>query len=594
MVKVIIGAEVKVEGLDKAGQSVGSFKKQLKEAQLDVLDMANKFGLTSTEAQNAAMKVARLKDAIGDAKQLSDTFNPDKKFVALGGALQGVTAGFAAYSGAMGLLGAESKEIEKLLLKVQSAMALQQGIAGIAGAIDSFKLLANTVKTKVVGAFSTLKGAILATGLGALVIAIVAVYEAMTIMADRAEAAAEATKKLNEETQRFSEIGLKGELDYLNKKEKLDVAKAKLAGKTESEIFAIQQDFRRQRIEALRREYEETQGIDVAADATKLAAIKNAIVDGQVAEAENVLRLRKIREDASKDGEGKNNNDEIEKARKKQEELLALKKQGLLDELAAIQAYGVELAEEDNLKAEAERERLAINQEQLLETKVALAELALLEDPDSIDNRLAKEQADFDLEMAQFEGNNIQRQVLEKEHSQAVVDIKAEEVEAKKKLEEIELQQQMELVDGIAGALNTLADIAGRQTTAGKVLAIAVTTINTIKGAISAFTGMSQQIPGPVGIALGVVAAAGVVASGVKAVKQITAVKIPRGGSVGGGVGSISLPNAPLTPQAQTTRLDQGSINAVGNAASRAYVLETDVSGNQERIRRLNRAAKIN
>jgi hypothetical protein len=47
-------------------------------------------------------------------------------------------------------------------------------------------------------------------------------------------------------------------------------------------------------------------------------------------------------------------------------------------------------------------------------------------------------------------------------------------------------------------------------------------------------------------------------------------------------------------PQAATTTLNQGQINQIGNTAARAFVLETDVSGNQERVRRLNRAARIN
>jgi hypothetical protein len=170
MAKVVIGAEIKVDGLDAAGQSVGSFKKQLREAQGELVAMADKFGLASSQAQAAAMKVAGLKDSIGDAKALADTFNPDKKFVALGGAVQGVVAGFSAYSGAMGLLGLESKETEKLLLRVQSAMAIQQGLSGIAGAVDSFKLLGTTIVQKVVTAFSTLRGAIISTGIGALVV----------------------------------------------------------------------------------------------------------------------------------------------------------------------------------------------------------------------------------------------------------------------------------------------------------------------------------------------------------------------------------------------------------------------------------------
>ena len=49
----------------------------------------------------------------------------------LGGALQGAASGFAVVQGAMGLFGTESEEVEQAMLKVQSAMALTQGIAGL-------------------------------------------------------------------------------------------------------------------------------------------------------------------------------------------------------------------------------------------------------------------------------------------------------------------------------------------------------------------------------------------------------------------------------------------------------------------------------
>ena len=99
--------------------------KQLKAATIELNIITDKFGTTSKEAIAAAKRVAGLKDAIGDAKALADTFSPDKKFVALGGAVQGAVSGFSALQGAMGLFGSESKDVEKLLLKVQSATALQ-------------------------------------------------------------------------------------------------------------------------------------------------------------------------------------------------------------------------------------------------------------------------------------------------------------------------------------------------------------------------------------------------------------------------------------------------------------------------------------
>ena len=603
-IKTVIAAELKIEGLDKAGQSVGSIRKQLKEAQADVIAMADKFGIASKEAQNAAMKVADITDRIGDAKALSDTFNPDRKFVALGSALQGVTAGFSAFTGAMGLVGAESKEVEKLLLKVQSAMALQQGISGIMGAIDGFKLLANTIKTQVVTAFSTMKGAILATGLGALVIAIAAVVQGFSEMSDAADEAAESQKKLNEETQRFADIGLKGELDYLNQKEKLDIAKAKLAGKSEQEIFQIQQQFRRDRIAALQREYDETKGIDEAADASKRQAIQAAIVDGQVAEAENILKLRKMKEDAAKEDGDKldaKNKQEQEKLAQQLEKLRQIQAENRRKEKDDIEAYGAALAADDQAKSDADQaksdaeiERLRNNKQVELETKQALAELALLEDPDSIDNKIAKANADFELEMMNFEGNEIQRQVKVKEFSDRLVKIKKEEVDAKNQLSQLEQQQVEAGLNAISGALDAFAEVAGRQSAAGKALSIAVTVIKTIQGGVAAFMGMTQQIPGPVGIALGAVAAAGVVASGYASIAKMKAVPIPGKGGGSGGGSVPSAPAAPIIPRPQTTALDQQSINAVGNAAARSYVLETDVTNNQERIRRLNRAARIN
>jgi hypothetical protein len=121
--------------------NLGSLKSQLREAQAEVSAMSEKFGATSVEAMNAAKAAARLKDTIGDAKVLTDAFNPDAKFKALTASMSGALNGFQAVQGAMGLFGAEGKEVEEMMLKVQSAMALTQGIDGVLESIDSFKTL---------------------------------------------------------------------------------------------------------------------------------------------------------------------------------------------------------------------------------------------------------------------------------------------------------------------------------------------------------------------------------------------------------------------------------------------------------------------
>ena len=59
----------------------------------------------------------------------------------------------------------------------------------------------------------------------------------------------------------------------------------------------------------------------------------------------------------------------------------------------------------------------------------------------------------------------------------------------------------------------------------------------------------------------------------------------------GGGAAPIS-PNS-LFQTASVTRLDQQSINQLGSATNRAYVVESDITNSQEKIIRINRAARL-
>jgi hypothetical protein len=171
MAKQVIALEATLNSGPAEG-SVKSLKAQLREAQQEVVKMSDKFGETSIQAANAAKKAAELKDRIGDAKALTEAFNPDQKFKAFSTALNGVVGGFTALQGAQALFGSKSEELEKTLLKVQGAMALSQGLSAITEAGDAFKNL----KVVAVNALNSIKTAIGATGIGLLVIALGAIY----------------------------------------------------------------------------------------------------------------------------------------------------------------------------------------------------------------------------------------------------------------------------------------------------------------------------------------------------------------------------------------------------------------------------------
>ena len=206
--------------------NVKSLKTQYKEAVQEVQRLADAYGATSTEAANAAKKAAELKDRIEESKSLTDAFNPDAKFNALSGAIGGVLNGFQAYEGAMGLIGVESEDLQKTLLKVQSAMALSQGIQGALEAKDAFVNLGAVVKNAFVG-MTTASKAFAATGIGLLVTGIALAVSKL--------------QELNDTEKEFKKL----EESRLNqKKEMIELEKAEnkeLATQTSSFVSLVSQ-----------------------------------------------------------------------------------------------------------------------------------------------------------------------------------------------------------------------------------------------------------------------------------------------------------------------------------------------------------------
>jgi hypothetical protein len=165
--------------------NITPLKKQLKDANQELQVARQRYGDFSTEAVNAAKKVALIRDAIESANEAAGLFDPGKRFEALTAAASTAAGGIAAVQGAMALFGGESEEVEKALLKVQGALALSQGLSQLKdiGKVTeqlkiSFKGLGTSAKTATSstdGLTKSTKGfgkAIIATGVGALVAAL--------------------------------------------------------------------------------------------------------------------------------------------------------------------------------------------------------------------------------------------------------------------------------------------------------------------------------------------------------------------------------------------------------------------------------------
>jgi hypothetical protein len=545
--------------------SIGSLKKQLKEAQNEVVALSDKFGATSQQAVIAAKKAAELRDRIGDAKALTDAFNPDQKFRALTSSLSGVAGGFAAVQGAMGLFGSESENLQKTLVKVQSAMALSQGLEAVGNSIDSFKNLGTVIRTQVVTAFSTLRGAIIATGIGALAVGlglvvanfdkiketinnlfpslgqfadkVKGIVQSVTDWAGITSQAARNTEELKKATD-ASIFSLDQSIKILQSQDD-----------TEAEVYELKKQRIKAQISLLTDEKDETikKRVELNTELT--------ILDNQEQKRKQAIR------DA-----------EIEEAAKQEANLLQV-------ELDAF---------EQRQKARAKMSIDAIGADGLTNKE---REKAKKEDADRKKEIDSEAQALSESMLKDGLGKTLS---IQAEALAASYKLDEDNLAAKKRIDELEVESKEASAYAIADIVAGLSSIIGQNTAEGKAVAIASATIDTYLSASTIFKQAAKNPITTVNPAYPYLMAAPALLAGIARVKSIVSVPVPNGGG-GGSMPSMSsaAPIAPQLPTAQVTQLNQQSINDIGNNAVRAYVVESDVTSSQERITAIRQRARF-
>jgi hypothetical protein len=143
----------------------------------------------------------------------------------LGGALGGATAGFQLVQGAMGAFGAESAQVEEALLKVQSAMAIADGVKGFREAIPSIKAFG-----------SAMKAAIGSTGIGLLVVALGTLVAYWDDIKAAVSGVSDEQSRLNQKTD-ANVLAQQAKYDAISGQDNI----LKLQGKSERDILKIKQ-----------------------------------------------------------------------------------------------------------------------------------------------------------------------------------------------------------------------------------------------------------------------------------------------------------------------------------------------------------------
>jgi hypothetical protein len=158
-------------------------------------------------------------------------------------------------------------------------------------------------------------------------------------------------------------------------------------------------------------------------------------------------------------------------------------------------------------------------------------------------------------------------------------------------------QQKRDTLKMTGETMGALGDLVGKQTIAGKALAISQALINTYLGVTEVLRNKTI-IPEPFGTIQKVASVATILASGFSAVRNIGRTQVPgAGGGGGGSTPTMASVAAPVAPQSTATSLSASTIQNIGNAAAggvnRAYVLDSDIRNSDERNVRLQRAARL-
>jgi hypothetical protein len=215
----------------------------------------------------------------------------------LGGALNGVTSGFSIAQGAMGAFGSESEEVEKALLKVQSALAIQQGLQGIRESKRSFIELGSIIKnsaivqkaynfvvygtttattaqtiatniqtgatTATTTATKILRIAMLSLPILAIVAGLAALAGAMGLFGDETETAEEKQAKLDKQLAKTTEeinrqkTASEKSAEFMDALNKEEIINAKNRGASEKELTKIKNEQTKERLKDLKQEYDE-------------------------------------------------------------------------------------------------------------------------------------------------------------------------------------------------------------------------------------------------------------------------------------------------------------------------------------------------
>ena len=192
-----------IDGVVNSGKSLTGQLRGLKQ-ELSNLEIAGQDGTAAFN--DLLIAAAKLEDQIGDTRAkvkilASDTF----KFDAAVGATQALASGFELAQGAAALFGSESEDLQKAIVKITAATAVANGVQQLANLIKDESAIKTAVLTGAQTAYNVVVGtstglmkgfrlALAGTGIGLLIVGLIALIENFDKIKDALSGTSDATR----------------------------------------------------------------------------------------------------------------------------------------------------------------------------------------------------------------------------------------------------------------------------------------------------------------------------------------------------------------------------------------------------------------
>jgi len=601
--------ELKIKGGTQAVKTLGQLEQELSNARDAIKEVevgSDAFKELATKIQNASSEVKTLE------KQM-EGLEPQQKAEAFLKMGEGIAGGFAAAQGAMGLMGVESEDLEKIQVKVQSAIAIAQGVRMMSEAalmfttakrvaVEKLGLITSKIGTAVaygqavaLGAWATVQGvltgaiaassvalkvlklAIMATGIGALVLAIiaigVAVYEWATATDKTALAQANLNKELVKNNDEFiKNRDLQKQLSQANTQAEKDLVKLQNTLNENTEKLKTNSDGLNTNAESLKNLGDKSKEEQkIIKNNSKILAKNSTTIQGNITALDNLIK-KKQEEIAQAEEEEETAKQNEADRKQRSSERRSRRKSEAAELLQLEQELFLMRIEDENERAQA---KIELDKQNALEGAIGQEEQILLIKEKY---RLLEEERKQALEDIEFEKLIAKNDKFNEENLKSQEELLAKETAAKEK----EAAKQLELdakvaafKEGLGNQLFGLAkELGGKNEKLQKSLAIAETAFFTGKSIMRALA----DIPAPYGVIQ-----AGI--HGAMGIAQIANIKSEQIG--------VDEPDTPDNLEPATTGAFSLGGGLPDQQAVKAYVVTDEMSDSQAQLSDIRRRSTI-